>query len=545
MKPEALPSILPISVVLACHPSYDKEKMKQCEAFYEGGDKFEAIKDSILFRNGDRNIKAVQKMRDERKDCAYYVPHPAGLIEFFLSCLFQVKPSLLVKDPTVKPPKAKKVKPGETPEPPATPQPSDNPEVKFWNALSANAGNGKPLASQIRNATKDAYVYDRGFLMWSIAKPTKEYKTKPEQKKDGGFDDVTIVSLKSPCVENWDYDEDEESLLWIRYHECEYVQDSPFEEVKQYRDTWTYISDTAIIKYEAVRELINGSPREWDMKKDKARRVGEPILHDYGVCPVTEIADICVMSKLLKPSIALFNNEAALQYAIYKTAFSWLCFFTEKDVKEIFLAELAALKFMPNDKVEVKGPDAQSIPALERQCDRSKDNLYSTVQSLALQSPSKDQGDRQSGQAKKIDRASIFSLLCTHADKVLAPVMKLVNQLKDVRGDSVELSVAGLDSFDIDSKEKKLFIAEQYLALAGIPESARKWVMESLSLAVCETAPAAVRERIRAEIEASQKPEPPGAGVPAGGGPGGQNDPTKLLKAAVGGIKTSGTIEDL
>lgn len=477
-----LPKSLPVEVLLQCHPMYNAKRIRQSQAFYEGGDKFEVIKEELLFANGGATTQnaAVRKQRAERMSCAYYTPHPAGLIEFFLACLFHVKPTLAIKS-------------------------AAKGEQDFWDDVSDR------LSEVLPDATKDGYLYDYGYLAFTFTDKT--------------LSQLDLEALSAECCEHWHEIDEEGTLDWIRYHEQGFVADDPTQTISQYFDKWTFITDTEVVTYQALRKLNKqGQPQQWDLKKDAAKEIGREA-HSYGFCPVIPIDGISVMSKLLKPAIALFNNESALQYAIFKSAFSWLCFFTEKDSSEIFLSDMAALKLKPGDRAEVKGPDAQSFPALFQQCDRAKDNLYSTVQSLALQSPSKDQGDRQSGQAKKVDRASIYSLLGAQAKKITKSVVRFVDAVKKVKKSQADVTPAGLDAFDIDSKETKLMIAEQFLALPGAPESAKKWILESLSINLCENAPTDVKQKIKDEIEKadlSEKPPVitvPGTGAPNGGMP--------------------------
>ncbi len=503
----AAPASIPVSILSIPHPEYRADKLQLHDALYRGGDEFDAIKKDILKRRDieSSNLPAGTKLREGRLASAQYTPHAAGLLDFLMSCVFQSEPSFLA---SVKAPQA--VAGDDVEQEPA--EDKTDPKAAFWHSLNENAdGSGNDLPCVLKSALKSALLHGRGYLsicfdgnMASAASTAGDFG---QVRETGVLDTGTISALSACQIDDWGRDDDGE-LEFVRLHAVDLIRSSPFAPYDSERHCWTIVDSERVSEYQAVRKLdANGRPEAWAEGAVAALVSSAP--HGLDSLPVIEIRLPSVMQRLSATAIALFNREASLTWALDQSAFSQLCFFTDKNLNELIVSEISALKFNPADKVEFKSPDSSMFASLRDDCERLIQNLYLSVQSMALQAASKDQNGRQSGVAKVRDWGSIYILLSSYAAALLDVTRQAVELLRLARGDEdVTISVHGLDEYDIDSADKKIQIAQQFLALPGIPDAARRWLLASTSLAVCNSAPPEIREQIKRQAESDEEPEP-------------------------------------
>ena len=512
MPDSTFDSSIPVADLLVTHEDYRPDRIEVYNDLYEGGERFESRKDNYLrYRSIEKSGDTfANKHRKQRLASATYTPHVAGAVDWIVAATFQSEPGILVD-----------AKEGESGD--------------YWNGLNTDAdGRGCDFAAIMRERELKALIDGRSYLTARFPKVDLPEKASLARQREAGGLDAVIGTLDAKDVDDWGEDP-RGNLEWVRTHIVEPVRVKLWGRPTKERHTWTYITADSLIEYTAERDLDkDGKPKEWG-KDAKATTTG-PRPHKLGRLPVWPIRiprGLWLMNRLAHVALSLFNREASHDWALDTSAFAIPVIQSDKKIDNIFASELMALKLGPEDKFGWSIPATQHFDALDKSAERKKANLFLAIQATALVAASKDSNGRQSGVAKFRDFGAIATLLSAYAGSLRDAGESLITTIRDAREekDRVNVSISGLDKFDVQSLELKLKLGESFLSLAGqygnqATAIAREWVLLDLSLTMANTAPSDVKasiakqaneliERLRngEEIEV-QTPKPDPAATP-------------------------------
>lgn len=478
------PATLPIKSLLVCHAEYDAAKIQLHEALYRGGALFDSLKRSLLrSRDIEANGAGGQAYRNSRLQCANYSPTVAGILDYLSSCALQAEPTLL----------------------------AEGSDAAFYLALNRNAdGSGNDIASIARSRLNQFFLHRRAYLTIQFPDADDMSPADYGEQKAAGLLKGCIGWLDASDVEDWTRDESGK-LSMIRTHRVDRVRTSPFSPPNIERHTWTYITDNAIYEYEASRDIESGKACSWN---DNAVAVLQSTkIHGLGSLPVVELqGNLFVMDRLADAALQLWQRESALTFALDSSALSLMFIKTSGDLKNIVASELACLKLSVGDEAGYISPDAQMYQALDADRERLREDLFSCITAMALQQQSNASNPRQSAKAKLVDYGALSILIQSFAATLRDALESTVRLLKKARADeTTKVDIHGLDEYDVMSAESKVAIAQQFLLLPGMPQSAKRFILESTALTVCSDASADVREDIKKELKNSVIPEMPAA----------------------------------
>ena len=460
------PDELPIDNLLFQNECYDATKITIHEALYHGGDKFEAIKNLVLWKRELEDKPAGKGMRKARMQCASYTPHVSGFIDFLAACIFQNDPRILFKGPADK--------------------------LIYYNTL--NCGFPSLLHGQFLSLVNHGHAYQ------TIIFPDLEMEYSDlQQQLEAGALDAKICALDHQSIVDWDRVDGE--LEFIKTHSIDILRNNPWEAPNAELHTWTYITMNTIYEYQATRELCNGKPKKWDHKKDFGILVKEV---PFTVCPFTELTltnHFCLMGSVKQLVLAIFNRDASLDYSLNSSAFSLMVLYTEKALTEILASEMAALHLGPADKCEILNANNDVFEALRNNTKDKQADLSSRINSAALNIASIDQ-HAASGAAKVRDFGPIAILLEMYGEILKNSIIKDINKIIKMRGDEdvITFEVKGLDEFDITALDQKIKQVTEFVALP-ISKTAKNWALNDVAQMMCASAPPEVQEEIKKEQE--------------------------------------------
>lgn len=486
-----LPQSMKVKDLERTHKDYRADLLTKHQDLYEGGERFERNKDRYLRK---RALDQDTEYRKSRVACAHYTPHSAGAIDWLCAAAFQAEPALLAK--------------------------GDGAQAEYWHGLNADAdGTGRDLAAIARSRLLELMLHQRSYFAIVFPK-TKESSDRAQQRAAGGLSG-RLCELDAKDVDDWEHDESG-NLVWIRIHTVEQIRANPFGPMDSEKHTWTFVTKELSKKYTASRKLEqNGTPAAWKVDQLAAGESDEP--HQMGELPIVAIEvpnGLWVMQRLAATALAIFNREASLEFALDTSAYALPVIRSKRPIKGMVASELGALRIDPEDSAGFLESSGKHFEVLASRVEVLKADLFLAIQAMALQAAAKDDNGRQSGVAKFRDFGAITTLLSAFAAAMRDALEKAIAKIKKVRDEEkVEVTLQGLDKFDVQSLELKLKLADSFLKIPGIPDAARKWVVTSCSLAMAADAPPATREEIRVEAEKSavEKAEPPaepGAGPP-------------------------------
>ena len=118
-----------------------------------------------------------------------------------------------------------------------------------------------------------------------------------------------------------------------------------------------------------------------------------------------------------------------------------------------------------------------------------------------------DKGGRQSGLSKQMDFSITQEVLRAYGDAVKDLVRRVLKAIEAAREDEIEISVTGMDEFDIADFSTELSDAQQLLALGVDSPTLKKEIFKRLALKYLCDARQDVKDRIVEEIESAADEE--------------------------------------
>ncbi len=402
---------------------------------------------------------------------AWYTPLVASVVDFMCAAVNQNSPSVVAG---------------------VLAQESD-PAMKYWREFNTNCdGNGQDVASIWREALLETLLHKRAYLAVRFKGGT--YENQAEQEKAGATDG-RVCLWSARFVDDWKYDENKK-LERLRTHSEEATRSVPWKQPDQTKHCWRYITRQAIYEYEIEYKNTEKPAPESTQVTRKSVTINET-----GVFPVVPInAKIWVMDRLADTALALFNRQSAANWSLDQMAFALLVIKSGKNIDQITADDIVALHLDQGDAAEFQAPPPAIFAAQQSDIERLKAELFAALHMMALQAMKDKGGNPASGDAKELDMAGMSTLLESFGAPMKDALDAVVKIIQAVRGETFPLAVHGLNKFDVQSAQSKIATAGLFLALQGIPESARKWVVLDASLAATANAPAEVRENVVSEM---------------------------------------------
>ena len=112
-----------------------------------------------------------------------------------------------------------------------------------------------------------------------------------------------------------------------------------------------------------------------------------------------------------------------------------------------------------------------------------------------------DKAAVQSGVSKQLDFSITQEVLRAYGDAVKEQIRRVLKAIEAAREDEIEISVGGLDDFDISDFSTELTQAQQMLALGVDSPTLKKEIFKKLALKCVGEARQEVKDRIVEEIE--------------------------------------------
>lgn len=504
--PLSLPVTQKVKDLEVTHPEYDARELRTHEDLYRGGKHFEARKRKYLRKRALDDVGAGkgEKYLQARLRCASYTPHAAGIIDWLVAAAMQAEPSIGAKKPGAT---------GSSGEDALASAPD-----AYWSKLNKDVdGHGQDFSALARDLFLELMVHKRAYVAVRFPKDeVHEGENLHRQLQRGGLD-ATFHLLKAREIDDWDFDDDG-NLQWVRAHCVRAVRSSGAVGPRnKLLHTWTYLEDTQVVQYSATQDLDEqGKPKEFP---EGTLAMGTAQPHSLNALPVV-VVDVSegmhVMGRLEAPALNLFNNDAGLDFSLAAAAYAQLILKTDQDLSNVYASELDAIKLEPSGDAQYLESQGAHWNALKARGEKLKEDMFSAVQTMALVAAAKDSNGRQSGVAKFRDFGAIATLLSAFASKVRDALEAAVALVKKARNEAaLEVSIDGLDKFDVQSKELKLKLAQEFLALTAAPETAKRYVLTQIALMMAEDAPGEVRDAIRAEaskLDLKPKEPPPSPG---------------------------------
>jgi hypothetical protein len=200
-----------------------------------------------------------------------------------------------------------------------------------------------------------------------------------------------------------------------------------------------------------------------------------------------------------------FNKSNALSWALTMGLFAMPVVYSEREWSQM-VGESYYIQLGPNDRFGWTEPEGKVYQIAADNLTRLQEEIY-RVCYLAQAGGSLDKSSVQSGLSKQLDFSITQEVLRAYGDAVKDQVRRVLKGIEAARKDGLDISVTGMDAFDIADFSIELSDAQQLLALGVDSPTLKKEVSKKLALKYLADARQDVKDRIVAEIE-----QGPGAG---------------------------------
>lgn len=196
-----------------------------------------------------------------------------------------------------------------------------------------------------------------------------------------------------------------------------------------------------------------------------------------------------------------FNKSNALAWALTMGLFAMPVVYSEREWGQM-VGESYYIQLGPDDRFGWTEPEGKVYQIAADNLTRLQEEIY-RVCYLAQAGGALDRGSNQSGVSKQLDFAITQEVLRAYGDAVKDQVRRVLKAINAAREDELEISVTGMDEFDISDFAGELTDAKDLLGLGISSPTMRKEVSKRLALKYLADAPQDVKDKIAAEIEAS------------------------------------------
>jgi hypothetical protein len=196
-----------------------------------------------------------------------------------------------------------------------------------------------------------------------------------------------------------------------------------------------------------------------------------------------------------------FNKSNALSWALTMGLFAMPVVYSDREWGQM-VGESYYIQLGPQDRFGWTEPEGKVYQIAADNLTRLQEEIYRVCYLTQAGGPL-DLAGRQSALAKQRDFAITVEVLRSFGDAVKEMIRRVLKGIEKARQDGVEVSVTGLDEFDIADFGTELEDAKSLLDLGLVSPTLKKEVFKKLALKYLCDARQDVKDRIVAEIEAA------------------------------------------
>ncbi|HTB11219.1 MAG TPA: hypothetical protein VK752_06605 [Bryobacteraceae bacterium] len=195
-----------------------------------------------------------------------------------------------------------------------------------------------------------------------------------------------------------------------------------------------------------------------------------------------------------------FNKSNALSWALTMGLFAMPVVYSDRDWSQM-VGESYYIQLAPEDKFGWTEPEGKVFQIAQDNLTRLQEEIY-RVCYLAQAGGSLDAGGQQSGISKQLDFSITQEVLRAYGDAMKELIRRVLTAIEAAREDGIEISVTGMDEFDITDFGTELSDAKELLGLGVDSPTLKKEIFKKLALKYLSDSRQDVKDRIVGEIEA-------------------------------------------
>jgi hypothetical protein len=418
-----MPEVLSIKELDATGSEYDAQKLKMYWAMYAGGQFFRDVIDEMIIKRAveKKGSQLGNRSYEERKARACYINRVGGFIDWAVAEICKDDPHIEVE--------------GGTEE-----------QQEFWAQMNKNAdGYGTPFAAIVRRLLVDEMV---SRLAWVGVRQDDEDPA------------MLYMSRINPCnVLDWERSVDDGMLTYAKIRVATPYRPTQYLPANGELVRWLIYTPGQTATYEAL--CVKGV-----YKDESGRSISQAQLVDvesYEIDIPVHSAQVqrsqWVVDRVFDPAKLLFNHELDQSFALAEASYPQMVLTVENrnNIEGIIKSELNAIVLETGDSIDYLLPEKWAFDPLDRQINNLKTALHETIQLMAKEAAGLPQAGRMSGETVREIRQPVISLLHSYAWPVHEVLMRVIEQIKDIRREpELDVKISGLFPDDIDDENEMM-----------------------------------------------------------------------------------------
>ena len=449
------------------HPEYTlhKASWRQYRDLYVGGEQLKLDAQNYLIRRQ----REPGDVYSERLSRVFYENYIGSIVDWYAATLFRTEPVLAFEG-------------------------KNDAAKRFFAALVEDVDRkGTNLTDFLRRQFIECLIAGVSFILVDFPKTSAAAGSRGEEDALGASR-AYLVDYTADDVINWSLD-DQGNYDWVvirtKQVKKDHVEDAEWRVEKR----WAYYDKRTFRIY---RQVKDGSGFGSVELVDEGTH-GLAKLERVPLFPLRIAEGLWMLNRAGSLQLEHFNKSNALAWALTMGLFAMPVVYSEREWSQM-VGESYYIQLGPGDKFGWTEPEGKVFQIAADNLKSLQEEIY-RVCYLAQAGGSLDRVGGQSGISRQLDFSITQEVLRAYGDGVKEQVRRVLKAIEAAREDGVEISVTGLDEFDISDFGSELADAKELLALGVDSPTLKKEMFKKLALKFLCDARQDVKDRIAAEIE--------------------------------------------
>jgi hypothetical protein len=440
------------------HPEYAARKaaLRKYRDLYAGGEQFKANAPEYLIRRQ----REPGEVYSERLSRVFYENYVGSIVDWYAATLFRREPVITFE--------------------------GHHEQAKtFFAELVEDADRrGTSLADFFRRQLTESLVAGTSYVLVDFPRVTTRPGTRGEEDASGASR-AYLVEYAADDVINWSRD-GHGNFEWVVIRTKQIKKDRVEDPEWRTETKWLY--------YDKQTFRIYGEDGIMDQGTHGLAKLGQTPLFALRIPE-----GLWMLNRAGSLQLEHFNKSNALSWALTMGLFAMPVVYSDREFSQM-VGESYYIQLGPEDKFGWTEPEGKVYQIAADNLSRLQEEIY-RVCYLTQAGAALDVTGQQSGLSKQRDFSITQEVLRAYGDAIKEQIRRVLRATASAREDGLDVSVTGMDEFDIADFGTELEDARQLLGLGVASPTLKKEVFKKLSLKYMCDSRQDVKDRIAEEIE--------------------------------------------
>jgi hypothetical protein len=365
---------------------------------------------------------------------------------------------------------------------------------EFFAALVEDVDRkGTVLTEFFRRQFREALITGASYVLVDFPRAGAQAGSRAEEDSSGASR-AYLVDYAADELINWSVDE-QGNFEWVVLR-TKVLRKNRVEDAEWRTETrWTYYDRQNFRVYQKTTERDAGvAPELVDEGMHALAR-----LEQVPLIGVRVPEGLWLLNRAGSLQLEHFNKSNGLGWALTMGLFAMPVVYSDREWSQM-VGESYFIQLGPTDRFGWTEPEGHVYQIAADNQAQLQEEIY-RVCYLSQAGGSLDKGAKQSGLSKQWDFAITQEVLRAYGDAMKDQIRRVLRAIEAAREDGLEISVTGMDEFDIGEFSTELGDAQRLLAMGVDSPTLKKEIFKRLALKYLCDARQEVKDRIAGEIE--------------------------------------------